>query len=319
MKGGLIMITAEKLTKYYGKVKAIEELSFEVKQGEVLGFLGPNAAGKTTTMKILTGFMPPTSGKAFIKGFDIATQSLEARKIIGYLPEDIPLYDFLRVEDYLDFMANIKKVPPLEKTERIKQVMETCGLVEVKNKLIGHLSKGYRQRVGLAQAIIHNPEILILDEPTTGLDPKQIIEVRELIKRLRGKRTIILSTHILPEVSQVCERVIIINKGRLVATDTPENLTARLKGYNEIHLEIRGDIDSVRQALSVFPQVKEVMLVEQKETEVARFILRTEKEKDLREELATFIVKEGWGLRTLSLSTMTLEEIFLKLTTEEEV
>jgi len=313
------MITAEKLTKYYGKVKAIEELSFEVKQGEVLGFLGPNAAGKTTTMKILTGFMPPTSGKAFIKGFDIATQSLEARKIIGYLPEDIPLYDFLRVEDYLDFMANIKKVPPLEKTERIKQVMETCGLVEVKNKLIGHLSKGYRQRVGLAQAIIHNPEILILDEPTTGLDPKQIIEVRELIKRLRGKRTIILSTHILPEVSQVCERVIIINKGRLVATDTPENLTARLKGYNEIHLEIRGDIDSVRQALSVFPQVKEVMLVEQKETEVARFILRTEKEKDLREELATFIVKEGWGLRTLSLSTMTLEEIFLKLTTEEEV
>ncbi|PYR55634.1 MAG: MFS transporter, partial [Acidobacteria bacterium] len=232
------MIEVQHLTKRYGRVTAVEDVSFRVERGEILGFLGPNGAGKTTTMRILTGFIPATEGKAIVAGFDVFEQPIEAKRRTGYLPETPPLYPDTSVIEYLTFVSKIKGVPPGERKDRIKAVMQRTRIDDVADRLCAKLSKGYRQRVGLAQAIIHNPDVLILDEPTAGLDPKQIIETRELIKELAGSHTIILSTHILPEVSQTCERVVIINKGRVVAVDTPDNLTARLQGSETMYVQV---------------------------------------------------------------------------------
>src|SRR5436190_13463973 len=238
------MIEVQHLSKQYGRVTAVNDVSFRVERGEIFGFLGPNGAGKTTTMRILTGFIPATEGKAIVAGFDVFEQPIEAKRRTGYLPETPPLYPDASVREYLTFVAKIKGVPAAERKDRIKAVMQRTRIDDVANRLCAKLSKGYRQRVGLAQAIIHNPDVLILDEPTAGLDPKQIIETRQLIKELAGDHTIILSTHILPEVSQTCQRVVIINKGRVVAVDTPDNLTARLRGSETLYLQLTGAADA---------------------------------------------------------------------------
>jgi len=250
------MIQVEHLTKCYGSLTAIEDVSFRVEAGEILGFLGPNGAGKTTTMRILAGFFPATEGRAEVAGYDVLTQPLEAKSRVGYLPENPPLYTEMSVDSYLRFVARIKGVRGTEIKRRINYVKERCGLVEEGERLIKHLSKGYRQRVGLAQALVHNPDVLILDEPTIGLDPKQIIEVRELIKGLGGDHTVILSTHILPEVSMTCERVIIINNGKIVAVDSPSNLTRQLSGGQRIDLEVSGPMDRLPQVLNRMPIVR---------------------------------------------------------------
>ena len=235
------MIEVQHLTKRYGRVTAVDDVSFRVERGEILGFLGPNGAGKTTTMRILTGYMPATEGKAIVAGFDVFDQPIEAKRRTGYLPETPPLYPDMTVREYLTFVARVKGVASADRRARILQVMERTRVADLADRLCSKLSKGYRQRVGLAQALIHNPDVLILDEPTAGLDPKQIIETRELIKELGGTHTIVLSTHILPEVSQTCQRVVIINKGRVVAVDTPDNLTARLRGSETMYVQVDGD------------------------------------------------------------------------------
>ena len=249
------MIEVQHLTKQYGRVTAVNDISFRVERGEILGFLGPNGAGKTTTMRILTGYMPATDGKAVVAGFDVFDQPIEAKRRTGYLPETPPLYPDMTVKEYLDFVAKVKGVPAAGRRERIRQVMERVRIADMADRLCSKLSKGYRQRVGLAQAIIHNPDVLILDEPTAGLDPKQIIETRNLIKELAGDHTIILSTHILPEVSQTCERVVIINKGRVVAEDTPHNLTARLRGSETLYVQVDANGADAAAALQRIPGV----------------------------------------------------------------
>ncbi|MPZ15270.1 MAG: ATP-binding cassette domain-containing protein, partial [Chloroflexi bacterium] len=232
------MITVDRLTKYYGRVAAVDDISFEVERGEILGFLGPNGAGKTTTMRILSGYMPPTDGRATVAGYDVFKQSLEARRHIGYLPETVPLYPEMTPKSYLDFMGKIRGLDGRTRRARIDDVADKCKIADMMNRLIGKLSKGYRQRVGLAQALLSDPDVLILDEPTIGLDPRQIVETRQVIKNLGGEHTVILSTHILPEVSMVCERIVIIDRGKLAAIDTPENLQRRMRGTDEIDVEV---------------------------------------------------------------------------------
>src|SRR5213595_2773192 len=253
------MIKVEGLTKRYARTLAVDNISFEVEKGQIVGFLGPNGAGKTTTMRVLTCFLPPTSGSASVAGFDVLEQPLEVKKRIGYLPETPPLYPEMEVSEYLTFVGRLKGLSGADIGRRVDEVSERCVLGDVKTKLIGKLSKGYRQRVGLAQAIIHNPEVLILDEPTAGLDPKQIIETRKLIKELAGDHTIILSTHILPEVSQTCQRVVIINKGRVVAIDTPDNLTARLRGSETMYLQVDASGADAGASLGRVPGVTRVV------------------------------------------------------------
>ena len=310
------MIEVSNLTKRYGHIKAIEDVTFSVKKGEVLGFLGPNGAGKTTTMRILTCFHPATSGKALVAGYDVLKQSLEVRKRIGYVPENVPLYGEMSVESYLSFVAELKDVDRSKKAARIAYVLDACALQSVKSRLIGKLSKGYRQRVGLAQALIHEPEVLVLDEPTEGLDPKQIIEVRELIKGLRGERTIILSSHILPEVSQTCQRVVIINNGRVVATDTPERLQARVRGAHELRVTVRGAASDVASVLREIPGVVDVALKTAGDG-ASTWLVTSQLEHDVREAVSTKIVQKGWGLLELAPVGMSLEQIFLELTTNE--
>ena len=311
------MIEVEGLTKFYGPKAAIEEVSFEVAKGEVVGFLGPNGAGKTTTMRILACFMPPTSGTARLAGFDIGKQSLEVRRRIGYLPESVPLYGDMTVRQYLTFAAEAKGVPRPERSGRVAGVMERCLIADVQERLIRNLSKGYRQRVGLAQALVGNPEVLILDEPTLGLDPKQIIEIRSLIREMRGERTVILSTHILPEVSMVCQRGIIINEGRIVAVDTPENLNLRLQKSSRILLEVEGPAEEVQRTLA---GVQGVLAVAPQEPRDGRwrFLVETEREQDLRKDLARAVTSSGWGLTELRPVDLTLEDIFIRLVTREE-
>ncbi len=310
------MIEVANLTKRYGPVTAIEDVTFSVKKGEVLGFLGPNGAGKTTTMRILTCFHPATSGTAVVAGYDVFKKPLEVRERIGYVPENVPLYGEMSVESYLGFVAEVKGVPSGSKAARIQDVLGSCALESVKGRLIGKLSKGYRQRVGLAQALIHEPEVLVLDEPTEGLDPKQIIEVRELIKNLRGRRTIILSSHILPEVSQTCERVVIINNGRVVATDTPERLEARVRGAHEIRVTIRGAADNVVAGLREVPGVVNVSLSNAGDG-ASTWIVTSALEHDIREAVSAKVIEKGWGLLELAPVGMSLEQIFLELTTQE--
>jgi ABC-2 type transport system ATP-binding protein len=311
-----ITIEVDNLTKYYGDFPAIENISFNVMKGEILGFLGPNAAGKTTTMRILTGFMPPTSGSARIAGFDIVSDSLAARQQIGYLPESVPLYLDMTVEDYLDFMGKIRGMDSKRRRSRIDDVISICRLGEYKSSIIGKLSKGFRQRVGISQAILHEPQVLILDEPTIGIDPIQVVETRNLIKSLGGDHTVVLSSHILPEVSAVCERVIIIHEGQVVAVDRPDNLASRLRGTESIEIDIRGPVSDIMTALRNIPGVSEVTRSTEKE-DIASYNVQSNGAEDLREIISGLIAQKGWGLLRLQPINMSLEEIFLSLTTTE--
>jgi ABC-2 type transport system ATP-binding protein len=314
------MITVTDLTKRYARHTAVDHVSFEVQKGQIVGFLGPNGAGKTTTMRMLTCFMPPTAGTATVAGFDVLEQPHEVKKHIGYLPETPPLYPEMRTSEYLEFVGKLKGLSGDELTKRIDFVLERCSVADVKDKLLGKLSKGYRQRVGLAQAIIHNPDVLILDEPTSGLDPKQINETRDLIKSLAGDHTIILSTHILPEVEQTCQSVLIINKGHLVAKDSVNNLQNRARGAEQLFIEIAGrgvDVDSalIQQRLERVPGITHIVF---KEKQQNRSIFEIESHKDnfVRGDLARAVVEAGWDLNELRPAAVSLEEIFLQLTGE---
>ena len=311
------MIEVQHVTKRYGPVAAVNDVSFRVEAGQILGFLGPNGAGKTTTMRVLTGYVPPTEGKATVAGFDVFEEPIEAKRRTGYLPETPPLYPDMTVREYLTFVARINDIAPADRSRRLGQVMGRTSVEDVADRHCGKLSKGYRQRVGLAQAILHNPDVLILDEPTAGLDPKQIIETRELIKELAGDHTIILSTHILPEVSQTCERVVIINKGRVVAEDTPDNLTDRLHGSVTIHLQVDAAGADPTAVLEAVPGVAAVSVGDPGHDGRAIEVQSVE-EADVRRELAGAVVSRGWGLLEMRRARLSLEEIFLELTTEEE-
>ncbi len=311
------MIEVDHLTKEFGAVKAVDDVSFSVRKGEILGFLGPNGAGKTTTMRILSGYLPATRGTARIAGFDVFEQSMEVRRRIGYLPEIPPLYLEMTVESYLDFVVRIKNVPAAKQRERIDGALEMTNCADKRHVLIKHLSRGYKQRVGLAQALVHDPDVIILDEPTVGVDPKQIIEVRHLIKSFAGKRTVILSTHILPEVSMTCDRVVIINNGKIAAVDTPENLTVQLRGGERIHLEVRGPEKPLVEMLRQTEGVRRVESETRQDSQRLSVTVETEPGRDLRSQLAARIVGQGYELYELRGVSLSLEEIFLKLTTEE--
>jgi ABC-2 type transport system ATP-binding protein len=310
------VIEVQHLTKRYGRVTAVDDVSFRVERGEILGFLGPNGAGKTTTMRILTGYMPASEGRAMVAGLDIFDKPIEAKRRIGYLPETPPLYPDMTVREYVDFVARIKGVPSKERKERVESVMKRTHVADMAERHCAKLSKGYKQRVGLAQALIHNPDVLILDEPTAGLDPKQIIETRDLIRSLAGDHTIVLSTHILPEVSQTCQRVVIINQGRVVAVDTPENLTARLKGAETMFVQVDSGGADVVPVLGALPGVLGVVPSEQRGV-IGGFEVESERGTDIRRELARTIVNRGWGLLEMRPMRMSLEEVFLQVTTEE--
>ncbi|HLG21817.1 MAG TPA: ATP-binding cassette domain-containing protein [Candidatus Manganitrophaceae bacterium] len=311
------MIEVKQLGKRYGDLVAIEDVSFTVERGEILAFLGPNGAGKTTTMRILTCFMPATSGTAKVAGYDVFEAPMEVKRRIGYLPEHPPVYPELTVSEYLKFVARIKGVPAKKVGAALSAVLEKCSLADVSHRLIANLSRGYRQRVGLAQALIHNPEVLILDEPTVGLDPKQIIEIRELIKGLAGEHTIILSTHILPEATAVCQKVVIINRGRVAAVDTPERLSAQIRKSEKISIRVRrGEAVSPEKILAI-GGVSQVLPQPASEGEGA-FIVESDLGRDIREDLSKTVVENGWGLLEMKPLTMSLEEVFLQLTTQEK-
>ena len=310
------MIEVQHLTKRYGRVTAVDDVSFRVERGEILGFLGPNGAGKTTTMRFLTGYMPATEGRAVVAGFDIFDKPVEAKRRIGYLPETPPLYPDMTVREYVDFVARIKGVPSKERRERVDTVLKRAHVADMADRHCAKLSKGYKQRVGLAQALIHNPDVLILDEPTAGLDPKQIIETRDLLRSLAGDHTVVLSTHILPEVSQTCHRVVIINKGRVVAVDTPDNLTARLQGAETMYVQVDAPPEDASAALMAIPGVARVVASDQRGTS-GSFEVESERGTDIRREIARTVVTRGWGLLELRPMRMSLEEIFLQVTTEE--
>jgi len=312
------VIEVDHLTKRYGNVKAIENVTFEVEKGEILGFLGPNGAGKTTTMRILTCFLPATEGTARVAGFDVFDNPMAVKRQLGYLPENPPLYQELTVDGYLDFVAKIKGVDSRERKRRIDEVKDRVSIKEYGNTLIKNLSKGYKQRVGLAQALIHDPQVLILDEPTVGLDPNQIIEVRQLIKSLSGNHTIILSTHILPEVSMTCQRVVIISKGRIAAMDTPENLPRQLQGAERIYLEAKGPEDTIKNRIKEIEGVLRIDSSRLDGEEVYSFSVETELKTDARSRIARKVVESGYDLLELRTIGMSLEEVFLQLTTKEE-
>jgi ABC-2 type transport system ATP-binding protein len=315
------MITVNGLTKKYAHTTAVDQISFEVKQGQIVGFLGPNGAGKTTTMRMLTCFLTPTHGTATVAGFDILEQPLEVKKRIGYLPETPPVYQEMRIGEYLSFVGQLKGLSGSDLRARVDYSCERCAVADVREKIIGKLSKGYRQRVGLAQAIIHNPDVLILDEPTAGLDPKQINETRDLIKSLAGDHTIILSTHILPEVSQTCEQVIIINKGKIVATDSVSNLQQRARSGETVVVEVAGRNGNVTSAAvqGRLEKIAGVSRVIAKADGQNRLLFEVEATKDrgVRGEVARAVVESGWELNELRPAALSLEEIFLQLTGTE--
>ncbi|UCG51258.1 MAG: ATP-binding cassette domain-containing protein [Candidatus Latescibacterota bacterium] len=313
------MIEVQNLTKYYGKQIGILDVSFKADKGEILGFLGPNGAGKTTAMRILTCYLPPTSGAARVAGFDVLADSREVRSRIGYLPENVPLYLDLTVSDYLEFVGKLKGMSKKRRRERIDDVMEECGVSHVRDRTIGKLSKGYRQRVGLSQALINDPEVLILDEPTVGLDPQQIIEIRALIRNLAGRRTVILSTHILPEVSLLCQRVIIINKGKLVTVDTPENLKSRLQRSVMVDVTVRGGLEEIQSFLESRPDVRAVTHIESTDESTHSLRVESTENRDIRESLSSAVVERGFGLVGLYTTDVSLEDIFVHLVTKEDV
>lgn len=309
------MINVDSISKHFGDLKALDEVSFEVEKGEILGFLGPNGAGKTTMMRILTCFTSPTAGRSTVGGFDVVRDSMEVRKRIGYLPEHPPLYDDMTVSSFLEFVADIKNVPSFSKERQIEKVVEECGLADVYGRLIANISKGYKQRVALAQALIHDPPVLILDEPTVGLDPNQIKEIREHIKDLAGERTIILSTHILPEVTMTCDRVVIIDEGKIVAEDSQEALSRGLSETEKIHVELT-DFSSSQEVVSGFEEMEGVIgILEEDEEE---FRIEAERDSDVKRRLAPFIVERDWTLLEMRGLEKSLEDVFVELTTREE-
>lgn len=309
------MIEVDHLSKRYGPFTAVDDVSFRVESGQILGFLGPNGAGKTTTMRIITGYIPATSGRATVAGYDVFEQPLEAKRRTGYLPEVPPLYPDMTVREYLTFVAKIKGLRSHIR-DRVDEVMKRTWVADMADRHCAKLSKGYKQRVGLAQAIIHNPDVLVLDEPTAGLDPRQIIETRQLIRELAGTHTIVLSTHILPEVSQTCQRVVIINKGRVVAVDSPENLTSRMQGASTIFVQADGPVADVQSTLQNLRGVTRVSSADPR-TGPATFEVDAEKGVDVRREIASSIVSRGWGLLEMRPLRMSLEDIFLSVITEE--
>ena len=311
------MIKVENLTKRYAGVTAIRDLSFEVEKGEIVGFLGPNGAGKSTTMRILSSYMPATSGRASIAGFDVFSQSMQARQHLGYMPENVPLYTEMRVTEYLNYRAALKEITGARQRERVGDVKELCALKEVENRIIGTLSKGYRQRVGLADALLHSPDLLILDEPTIGLDPNQIRQVRELIRNLGKHHTILLSTHILPEVEMTCSRVVIINRGKIEAADTPENLVNAMRAAGGIRLEARVGADDAVAEIGRLAGVKEVSV--ETEDGWSVFTLRTDSHSDPREELWRLATDRRWSVRELSRRRATLEDVFVEMTLGDDV
>lgn len=308
------MIQVQNLTKRYGNLVAIDNVSFRVGHGEILGFLGPNGAGKTTTMRIISGYMPPTDGTVRVGDFDVLEDPIKAKRQIGYLPENPPLYNDMTVQGYLDFVADIKNVSGKNKKAKIDLAMERCGITDVRKRLIGNLSKGYRQRIGIAQAIVHDPAVLVLDEPTIGLDPKQIIEIRYLIKSLAGDRTVILSTHLLPEVTMTCTRVVIINEGKIVLEESLETLSQRANGAQMLFLKLNYNDKSndVNEKILSLPTVSEV-----KESAYGEFIIQTKGGADIREELVKMVVENGWGLLELRPLMHALEEVFLRVISTE--
>ena len=311
------MIEVQDLVKLYGSLAAVDHVKFSVPKGSILGLLGPNGAGKTTTMKVLTTSISPTMGTATVAGYDVLQNPNEVRRRIGYLPEIPPIYFDMTVHGYLRFVADIKEIPKGEKANRIGEVLEMIDLSDMGKRLVGHLSLGYRQRVGLAQALLHDPEVLILDEPTRGLDPKQILEIRKLIKSLAGRKTIILSTHILPEVSSTCDQVVIIDRGRVVAADSVEGLSQRLAGGKSLEIEVKGPAAEVEKALLKVPGVALVKALGREAKGLSRFEVTTDGGGEAREELFHCVVKNKWILTQLTPLGMSLEDVFLKLTTKE--
>ena len=313
------MIEIEHVSKYYGDFPAVTDISFRVGKGEILGFLGPNGAGKSTTMKMITGFLPPSSGIVRVAECDIVTDSLEARRHIGYLPETVPLYTDMEVTDYLKFMGRIRGMSSDYVARRTKEVIDIVNMGEYRKTHIGKLSKGFRQRVGIAQAILHEPDVLVLDEPTIGIDPIQVVETRKLIKSLGGEHTVIVSTHILPEVSMICERVIIINQGQIVAEDTPENLASRLHGVEKVELDVKGPSKDIADAIKAIDGVTDVEHRYNQNGGHTTYFISSEPDFELRSRLASTVVGGGWELLRLQAVGMTLEDIFLQVTTEEQI
>jgi len=311
------MIEVERLTKHYGPVAAIRDVSFNVAPGQIVGFLGPNGAGKSTTMRILACFMPASSGRARVAGHDVLNESMEVRRRIGYLPENVPLYTDMRVAPYLDFVAEVKGVPRSDRKRRVADVMDRCMVADVQNRLIGKLSKGYRQRVGLAQAIVSDPEVLILDEPTIGLDPKQITEIRSLIKSLAGQHTVILSTHILPEVSMVCSGVIIINNGSIVAQGPIDTLVEQFFPTARVEVEIVGPVPAVRERIRAIAGVLSVQDLAGANG-AGRFMVEAARDRDVRSEIFRMAAQQRWELLELKRVGMTLEEVFIRIVAGEE-
>jgi ABC-2 type transport system ATP-binding protein len=315
------MIEVQGLTKYFGATLAVDHVSFKVERGEIIGLLGPNGSGKTTIMRMLTGFFPPTSGRALIDGLDVSEHSLEARRRIGYLPENMVLYPDLSVSALLEFAARVRGLDSATTRSRIEYAIGKCGLGEVRRKLIGKLSKGYRQRVGIAQAILCDPEVLILDEPTVGLDPRQVVEIRELVQSLAGHSTVLLSTHILPEVTMTCRRVVIIDRGKIVAQDTPEKLTAKLQGSEQTVVTVGGPKEAVQQALSAIAGIKRIE--ERKgdapQNGVASFVAFSDGNGDaVRSAIAAAVVQHGWNLLEIKPVALSLEDLFVRIVTSEE-
>ncbi|MCK5255514.1 MAG: ATP-binding cassette domain-containing protein [Deltaproteobacteria bacterium] len=313
------MIEVENLTKYYGEIRGIEDVSFSIKKGEITGFLGPNGSGKTTTMRILTCFFPPNSGRARVAGYDVIENPIEVRRRIGYVPETVPLYPDMKVKTYLNFVAEAKRMEKGQRRRKINEIMEQCGILGVSHRLVGNLSKGYRQRVGLAQALINDPEVLILDEPTIGLDPKQVVEIRQFIKNLAGERTIILSTHILSEVSMTCERVIIIHEGKIVAVDTPENLMGRLQKTSRTLIQIEGGQQEVKDKLKTIPGVINILEKGESSPGVFFYEVESEKEREISGALSYLVYSNNWKLVEMRAMKMSLENIFIELTKEDKV
>lgn len=311
------MIEIEHLRKDFGSTHAVRDVSFTIARGEVIGLLGPNGSGKTTIMRVLTGFFPPTSGRARVAGFDAAEQSLALRRKIGYLPESVVLYPDMRVRRFLEFCADVRRINGARKRQRLDATIHDCGLHEVTDHLIGTLSKGYRQRVGLAQALLHEPEVLILDEPTVGLDPRQIVEIRSLIRALRGRTTVLLSTHILPEVSMTCERIIIIDRGRIVAEDTAEALTRRVQGADRTLVRIEGSADAVGAVLRGLPNVGRIELTNETAAGMCEFVVHSSAGEPVRQAIAAAVVGRGWGLTEIRPLALSLEDLFVRLVTEE--
>ena len=311
------MIEVDRLTKHYGPVAAIQDVTFSVEKGAIIGFLGPNGAGKTTTMRILSCFMPASSGTARVAGHDVFEQSLEVRRRIGYLPENVPLYADMTVASYLDFVAHVKGLGRADRRRRVGETMERCLIADVRERLIGRISKGYRQRVGLAQALIADPEVLILDEPTIGLDPKQIIEIRGLIKSLAGQHTVILSTHILPEVSMVCQGVVIINRGRIVASGSLDQLMSELSPVRRLQVQVEGPAELVAASLRALPGVQRV---EAKGVQdgVGTYVVEADRARDVRRDVVQLVTQQRWGLSELRLLGLSLEDLFLRVVAGEE-